>query len=127
VKTMRIAAMALVTGFTLGGVTVGALRAQSKPPVFIVGEIDIIDPAGYKQFAAKSQASIKAAGGRFLVAGGTPVPLIGEPAKARIVIHQWDNMEQMRKWFDSPEQTQLREVQAKYARVRAFAVEGIAK
>jgi uncharacterized protein (DUF1330 family) len=127
VKTMRIAAMALVTGFTLGGVTVGALRAQSKPPVFIVGEIDIIDPAGYKQFAAKSQASIKAAGGRFLVAGGTPVPLIGEPPKARIVIHQWDNMEQMRKWFDSPEQTQLREVQAKYARVRAFAVEGIAK
>jgi len=35
-------------------------------------------------------------------------------------------MDQLRGWFDSPEQEKLRHVQAKYSKVRAYAVEGIA-
>ena len=123
----RAIAFAAVAGFVLGGFAVQSLHAQSKPPVFIIGEIEVTDPAGYKEFAAKSQAAIKAAGASILVLGGTPAPLIGDPPKGRIVVHQWDSMEQMRKWFDSPEQADLRKMQGKYARVRAFAVEGLAK
>jgi uncharacterized protein (DUF1330 family) len=92
-----------------------------------VGEIEVTDQAGYREFAAKSQAGIRAAGGQLLVIGGSPIPLIGEPPKARIVIHQWQSMDQMRKWFDSPEQTELRKEQARYAKARAFAVEGISR
>ena len=124
--TYRALAFAAVAGFVLGVIGVQSF-AQSKPPVFIIGEIEITDPVGYKEFAAKSQAAIKGAGARILVLGGTPAPLIGEPPKARIVIHQWESMDQMRKWFDSPEQVELRKMQAKYARIRAFAVEGLAK
>ena len=124
--TYRAVAFGAVAGFALGAISVQSV-AQSKPPAFIVGEIEITDPVGYKEFAAKSQAAIKAAGGRILVLGGTPMPLIGEAPKARIVIHQWESMDQMRKWFDSSEQAELRKAQAKYSRVRAFAVDGLAK
>jgi uncharacterized protein (DUF1330 family) len=48
---------------------------------------------------------------------------VGEPPK-RIVIQQWESLDQLQKWFNSPEQTELRAIQAKYAKVRAFAVEG---
>jgi uncharacterized protein (DUF1330 family) len=52
--------------------------------------------------------------------------LLGEPVKQRVVIQQWDSMEQLRNWFDSAEQTKLRAVQAKYSKVRAYVVEGLA-
>src|SRR5688572_28182000 len=99
--TYRAVAFAATAGFALGAIGVQSFT-QSNPPVFIVGEIEVTDPAIYKELAMKVQPAIKAAGGRSLVLGGTPSPLIGEPPKARIVIHQWDSMDQMRKWFDSP-------------------------
>jgi Domain of unknown function (DUF1330) len=66
--------LAIVSGFTLGAVAVENLRAQSTAPVFIVGEIEVTDQAGYREFAAKSQAGIRAAGGQLLVIGGSPIP-----------------------------------------------------
>jgi uncharacterized protein (DUF1330 family) len=36
----------------------------------------------------------------------------------------WESLDQLQKWFNSPEQTELRAIQTKYAKVRAFAVEG---
>jgi uncharacterized protein (DUF1330 family) len=111
----------------LGAVAVQALHAQTKAPAFYVGEVDVTDEAGYqKEFVPKAGAAIQSGGGRFLARGGKATTLVGEPVKNRIVIQQWESMEQLRKWFDSPEQVKLREVQAKYSKVRAYAVEGIA-
>jgi uncharacterized protein (DUF1330 family) len=45
--------------------------------------------------------------------------------KKRVVIQQWDSMEELKAWFDSAEQTKLRDIQAKYSKVRACAVEGV--
>jgi len=120
-------ALTLVAGAALGGLAVQTLHAQAKPPVFYVGEIDVTDQAGYlKDFAPKSQAAIKAAGGKFLVLGGNPVGLAGDPPKSRIVIQQWDSMDAMKAWFDSPAQVELRAIQAKYSKVRIYAATGVA-
>jgi uncharacterized protein (DUF1330 family) len=111
----------------LGAVAVQALHAQTKAPAFYVGEVDVTDEAGYqKEFVSQSGAAIQASGGHFIVRGGKATTLVGEPVKNRIVIQQWQSMDQLRKWFDSPEQVKLREIQAKYSKVRAYAVEGIA-
>jgi uncharacterized protein (DUF1330 family) len=111
----------------LGAVAVQTLHAQTKAPVFYVGEVDVTDEAGYqKEFVPKATATIQSGGGHFLARGGKTTTLVGDPVKNRVVIQQWDSMEQLRKWFDAPEQVKLREVQAKYSKVRAYAVEGIA-
>lgn len=79
-----------------------------------------------KEFVPKSQAAVANSGGRFLVQGGQTTSLAGDPPK-RVIIQQWDNLEQLQKWFNSPEQRGLRAIQTKYAKVRSFAVEGVAK
>jgi uncharacterized protein (DUF1330 family) len=66
--------LAMLAGFGLGAVAAEGLHAQAKPPVYQVVEIE----------------PIKAAGGKFLAAGGKTTTIEGEPPKARVVIQQWD-------------------------------------
>ena len=117
----------LFIGVAVGAVAVHGLHAQAKPPVFYVGEIDVTDEAGYqKEFVPQVGAAIQAGGGRFLARGGQTTTLLGDPVKKRVVIQQWESMDQLRGWFDSPDQKKLRDVQAKYSKVRSYAVEGVA-
>ena len=120
-------AIVLFIGVAVGALAVHGLHAQAKPPVFYVGEVDVTDEAGYqKEFVPLAGAAVQAGGGRFLARGGQTTTLLGDPVKKRVVIYQWESMDQLRGWFDSPEQKKLRDVQAKYSKVRAYAVEGIA-
>jgi Domain of unknown function (DUF1330) len=46
-------------------------RAQSKPPVYFIGEIDVTNPEVYaKEYLPKAKEIIKAHGGLLLAAGG---------------------------------------------------------
>jgi len=83
-KTYQTITLTLIAGIGLGGITVHAIHAQAKPPVFYVGEIDVTDEAGYqKDFVPQSGAAVQATGGRFLARGGQTTTLIGEPVKRR--------------------------------------------
>jgi hypothetical protein len=47
-------ALALLTGFVLGGDAIGALKAQgSKPPAYVSAEVEVTDPALFQQYARK--------------------------------------------------------------------------
>ena len=71
-KTHYTLTLAMLAGFGLGAVAVQGLHAQTKPPVYQVVEIDLLDREAYvKDYVPKAQAAIKAAGGKFLAAGGT--------------------------------------------------------
>jgi uncharacterized protein (DUF1330 family) len=126
VKTSRTVALSLAAGSVLGAIAFHALHAQSNPPVYYIAEVDVTNQGGYlKEFAPKAQAAVKASGGRFLVQGGKTTPLLGDPPKSRIIVQQWDSLDALQKWFNSPEQTELRKIQQQYAKVRVFAVEGV--
>jgi Domain of unknown function (DUF1330) len=79
--------LGMLVGVAIGAVAVTGLHAQGKAQVYLITEIDVKDPDNYaKEFAPKAQATIKAAGGRFVVIGGVagvgakPITgLAGEP------------------------------------------------
>jgi uncharacterized protein (DUF1330 family) len=124
-------ALALVTGFGLGAVAVQGLHAQAKPPVYYVAEIDVSNPEAYaKEYAPKAQATIKAAGGRFLAIGGAgasgpKVTALDGEAPKRVVVQVWDSLEKIETWYNSAEYKEARKIGDKYATFRSFAVEGL--
>ena len=70
-KTHYSVTLAMLAGFGLGAVAVEGLHAQAKPPVYQVVEIEPSNMEAYvKDYVPKAQAAIKAAGGKFLAAGG---------------------------------------------------------
>jgi uncharacterized protein (DUF1330 family) len=118
--------LSLLTGVGIGAIAVQTLHAQGKPPIYRIAEIQITDVEAYtKEFAPKAQAALKGAGGRFLAAGQNVTALEGDPPKTRVTIQVWDSLEKMQAAFNSPEYKEARKIGEKYAKFRAFAVEGL--
>ena len=78
-----------------------------------------------KEYAPIAQASIKAAGGRLLAAGQNVTSVEGAPPTKRVAIQVWDSPEKIQAWRNSAEYKKAREIGDKYAKFRAFSVEGL--
>ena len=120
--------IAILAGAALGAAAVQGLHAQAKPPVYQITEIEFLDRTAYERdYVPKAQAVIRAAGGKFLAAGGPTTSIEGDPPKARIVIQQWDSVEKIHAYRNSAAFKELLPLRDKLAKFRAFTVEGTAQ
>src|ERR1044071_3507708 len=118
--------LAMVAGAALGAAAVEGLHAQAKPPVYQIVEVEVLNQDAYvNDYAPKAQAAIKAAGGKFLAAGGKTTTIEGEPPKARVVIQQWDSVEKIQAYRDSAAFKDLLPLRNSMATFRSYAVEGV--
>ena len=125
-RTQYSVTLAMLAGFGLGAVAVQGLHAQAKPPVYQVVEIDPVNMESYvKDYVPKAQAAIKAAGGKFLAAGGKTTAIEGEPPKSRVVIQQWDSLEKIQAYRNSTAFKDLLPLRDKMAKFRSYVVEGV--
>ena len=130
-RTHITVALSMLTGIGIGAVAVQGLKAQSKPMVYLINEIDVTDPEKYgAEFTPKAQASVRGSGARFLLIGGAggagakPIHAVeGTPPK-RVAIQVWESVDAMKKWYDSPEYQEALKIGHKYAKFRRYAVEG---
>ena len=130
-RTHVTVALSILTGIAVGAVAVQGLHAQSKPLVYLITEQDITDPEKYAtEFAPKAQATIRNAGGKFVVirgvagVGAKPIhAMSGEPPK-RMTIQAWESMDALNKWYKSEDYQAALKIGEKYAKFRRFAVEG---
>ena len=124
-KSHFTVSLAILAGVGIGAVAVQGLHAQSKPPVYFVGETDISNPDAYaKEFLPRVMADIKANGGRY-VAAGKATPLEGEPPKSRIAVIAFDSLEKIQAWRNSNAFKEDRKIGEKYAKYRSYAIEGV--
>ena len=125
-KTRYTVALSMLAGAALGAAAIQGLHAQAKPKIYYVAEIDVTDIDAYtKEYAPKAQAIIKAAGGQFLAAGQKVTSIEGAPPKPRVAIQVWDSMEKIQAWRNSADYKEIRKIGDKYAKFRAFTVEGL--
>src|SRR4030088_79080 len=125
-KTHYSVTLAMLAGLGLGAAAGEGLPAQTNPPVYQVVEIEPSNMEAYlKDYVPKAQAAIKAAGGKFLAAGGKTTTIEGEPPKPRIVIQQWDSLEKVQAYRNSAAFKDLLPLRDKMAKFRSYVVEGV--
>jgi len=127
-KTRHAVGLALVAGFALGAVSVGALYAQGKTfgAYAVVTYTEIADPAAYKtNVVDKAPALIEKLGGQLLVAtnditvlreGAPPFPV------KRYAIIGFDSIEKAKDWYASPEMKDINAYINDNTKGRVFAV-----
>jgi uncharacterized protein (DUF1330 family) len=121
--------LACVAVGALGGQT---LHGQTRPPVYLIGQIDISDPDGFaREYLPKAREIIKAHGGRVIAAAGgaatgPQVVAVDGEAPKRVVIYMYPSMEALWAWRNDPAYVQVRHIGEKYATYHTFAVEGAA-
>jgi len=113
----------------LGALGSEALHSQEQPPAYLIGQIDVSDPAGYaKEYLPKAREIIKAHGGRLIAAGGaasgSKVVAVDGEAPKRVIIYVYPSMEALLAWRHDPDYVKVRHIGEKYASYHTFAVEG---
>jgi len=125
-KTYYKVTLAILAGAGIGAVVMDSLHAQSKPPVYAISEIQIMNEDGYfKDYIPKVREAIKGAGGRVIAASNKPTVGEGDPPKGRVVIQQWDSLEQWQAYRNSAATKAAREIGDKYAKFRIFVIDGV--
>jgi uncharacterized protein (DUF1330 family) len=119
--------LAIACGLLVGGGAVQLLHAQSKPPAFVVAEVDVKDRDGFEQnFLKATRKDIAEHGGKYLAGGyNKTMSLVGSEPANRVVILQFPNMDAVKKWQDEGAMDMENTIGSKYAKFRIFAVEGV--
>jgi len=94
-------------------------------PAYVIADITIDDVEAYKGYQALTPATIEKYGGRFKVRGGNSEVKEGEWRPGRIVVLEFDDMESLKRWYDSPEYTEARAIRLKAATGSMLFVEGV--
>jgi uncharacterized protein (DUF1330 family) len=116
---------AMLVGAALGIGAIEMLRAQSKPPAYLISDITITDEVGYKEYLDKLLPTYTQFGGKFLVRGGQTVaiPGGGEPPKRAVVV-VFESLDKAKAWNESDAVKQSRLLRDQSAKIHAFLVEG---
>jgi len=91
---------------------------------YVLGEIEITDPAIFADYGKQVPATIAQYGGKYLVRGGKAEAVEGLACK-RMVVLEFPTFEQARKWYTSPEYAPLIRLRQKGSRGRLILVEGM--
>lgn len=93
--------------------------------VYFVVEIKVTDPEVYPQYSKLVQPILDRYGGKFLVRGGATQTIEGDWQPQRFVIVEFENEEQFKRWYDSPEYTEARNIRFKSSTAQAVLAQGV--
>ncbi|MGO9819911.1 MAG: DUF1330 domain-containing protein [Solirubrobacteraceae bacterium] len=94
-------------------------------PAYIIVETDIHDPEQYELYKQASPAAVAAGGGRFLVRGGELAVLEGDWQPKRLVMLEFEDLDAIRRFYDSPEYQDAKRLREGAAGFNMVAVQGL--
>ena len=68
---------------------------------YIIARINVTDPEKYKNYTAVTPGLIAKHGGRFVVRGGETVTLEGPEETGRVVVIEFDSLDQAKAFYNS--------------------------
>ncbi len=92
---------------------------------YVITSIEVTDPVGYEDYKKLSGPSVEKYGGKFLVRGGKVETIEGEWDLKRFVITEFESMEQLHKWYNSPEYQEAMAIRVRTSTANMVFVEGI--
>ena len=92
---------------------------------YLIGEIEVTDPATYDDYRKQVAGTLTRYGGRFAVRGGKVESLEGGWTPKRIVVLEFQSLEQARNWYRSTEYAPLIALRQRASRGKLILVEGV--
>ena len=77
---------------------------------YLIGDIEVTDPDTYERYRAGVPATVAAFGGKYLVRGAEAEVAEGTWSPNRLVVLEFESMERLKAWYDSPEYADLKKL-----------------
>ena len=92
---------------------------------YVLVESNVTDPERMKAYGAKVGGTVKAHGGKPIIAGGAIDVLEGDWSPSRIVMLEFPDAETARAWYNSPEYQEILPIRLEAANDKLLIVEGV--
>ncbi|MBZ0267025.1 DUF1330 domain-containing protein [bacterium] len=93
-------------------------------PAYVILDVSIHDPEAYEAYKKVSGPALAACGGRFLARGARTETLEGDWDPERLIILEFDSMEQARAWHDSDVYREPKKIRLGASTGRMILVDG---
>ena len=94
-------------------------------PAYILVEVQVHDPATYEDYKKLVPSSLEPYGGQFIIRGGKTETLEGSWSPARMVMLEFESVEQAKQWWASPEYAEAKAMRQRAAKTEMIVVEGV--
>ncbi len=91
---------------------------------YLVVEVDVKDPERYADYRTMVPPTLELYGGKFLVRGGAVETLEGNWEPSRVVVIEFDSVQMAKRWWDSDEYREARNLRQATAETNMIVVEG---
>ncbi len=92
---------------------------------YVIVDIEVTDSVGYQEYVKLAPPTVTLYGGKYIARAGRTEILEGDWSPNRLVILQFDSIEQARRWLESPEYSQIRALRHKFAKSKMVVIEGV--
>lgn len=92
---------------------------------YLIVDVKVSDPEVYKGYTKLVPATVEAYGGRFLVRGGNAETVEGDWIPNRLVVLEFDSVEQAKAWYDSEEYREPKRIRHAASHANMILVEGV--
>lgn len=96
-------------------------------PAYMIIEIQVLDAEVYGRYVESVREVVESFGGRYLARGGKITPISGQWRPERVILIEFDNLDQVHACFRSAEYARLGPLREQSAISRAIVVEGCAE
>lgn len=93
---------------------------------YFIVDVDIHDPAGMREYLERVPATLTKYGGRYIVRGGKFEVVEGNWQPTRVVMLEFPNIDQAKRWYDCEEYKDMKAARLRSARTDVVLVEGVA-
>ena len=94
-------------------------------PAYVMVQIEVTNEEKYAEYRKRAPASLEKFGEKFLARGGELAVLEGDLTPSRMVVLEFDSLETIKKWYQSPEYQYAKEAREGAASFSMVAVEGL--
>ena len=92
---------------------------------YFIVDVKVEDPTTYEEYRKRVNATLERYGGKFLARGGATETIEGDWQPERLVILEFADTAQFKRWYHSPEYSEAKEIRLKSSTARAILVQGV--
>lgn len=92
---------------------------------YFIVDIDVHNPAGMREYLEQVPGTLTKYGGRYVVRGGKFEVVEGDWQPTRVVMLEFPNIEQAKRWYDGAEYKDMKAARLRAATANIILVEGV--
>ena len=92
---------------------------------YVIVDINVTDPIRYEDYKKLAAPTVELYGGKYIARGGKSETLEGDWSPTRLVILQFENIEQAKSWHDSIEYSQAKRLRHETAISQMVVIDGV--